>query len=143
MIGQFQAQVVSGRRIAVPKHFRKELGGTFIIARWYEECTVLVSQRKWDALLSRLRSGDSAITRSVRDTDRFVMAGAFEVSPDSQGRIVVPKILSEHARIDKECVFIGLGERAELWDERKWMVKEKLLEKSAGELLEKVAQDAR
>jgi MraZ protein len=37
-------------------------------------------------------------------------------SVDRQGRILIPTYLREHAGIDRELVFMGVGDEIEVWD---------------------------
>jgi len=40
-----------------------------------------------------------------------------QVTPDSQGRVVLPPELVTHAEIEKPVVIVGCGEYAEIWSE--------------------------
>lgn len=138
LIGQFTTLLTSKRRIAVPQHLRKQLGSKLIVARWYEKCLVLVSQESWQALLQRLTGKVEIITAPVRDTDRFIMGAAFELEADGQGRILLPESLVAFAALEKEVIFIGLGDRVEIWNKNVWQAKEKYLSAHAAELVEKL-----
>ena len=39
---------------------------------------------------------------------------------DAQGRILLPKELVKHAEITKNVVFVGVGNRVEIWAEETW-----------------------
>lgn len=47
---------------------------------------------------------------------RFLMSGAVECPFDSQGRILVPQHLREHARLEREVIIAGVGPNVEIWD---------------------------
>lgn len=142
VIGQFISNVSKARRVAVPKKFRKELGDRFVITKWYEKCLVLVSRNNWQNLLDRLTGQSRALTSPVRDTDRFLMAGAYEAKCDTQGRIVLPKNLSDYARITTEALFLGLGDRVEIWEKKEWEKRELYVATHAAGMLESIAKDA-
>jgi MraZ protein len=125
----------------VPKKFRAELGKTCIVAKWYDKCLVLLSEEAWSELLQRLTVTETIPTAAVRDTLRFVMGSAFEVSFDSQGRFVLPDSLYSYAGIKNEVIFLGLGERIEIWDKAEWSAKEQYIADNAGNLLEQLAND--
>ena len=141
MFGTYQGIISPKRRVAIPSSFRKKLGEKFILAKWYEGCLVLVVEDSWSALLERLRGESKLITRGVRDTDRFILGSAYEVAPDEQGRVVIPSSLAAYAAIKRDVSFIGLGDRVEIWDKEAWGKREKLVSESAGDLLEKMANE--
>lgn len=141
LIGQYVSNLSPKRRAAIPKSLREELGSSLIIAKWYEGCLVLVGQKNWRALLKRLTGKIRLITAPVRETDRFILGSAFELVPDGQGRVVIPKTLADYANLTKKVVFVGLGERVEIWSEAEWNVREEFVARHAGEFIEDLAED--
>lgn len=139
LLGNYISQLGSGKRVAVPKKFRSHLGQTCIVAKWYDKCLVLLSEASWSELLQRLTVTETIPTAAVRDTMRFVMGSAFEVSFDHQGRFVLPDALLSYAGIKDEVMFLGLGSRIEIWDKNEWETKEKSISENAGALLEQLA----
>lgn len=139
LIGQFTSKLTEKERISVPKKLRKELGKELIIARWYENCLVLVSKVHWQRLMQRLSGVSGPITTPARNIERFVFGMAFEISLDAQGRFVVPDILRLYAEIKSEVVFVGLGDRVEIWSIDKWKELEKEVVIKAAEAIDKIA----
>lgn len=125
--------------MALPKRFREELGETVVLARWYENCLVVVSQDDWQKIL-RDFTGGQAVTRPARDTDRFLLGGAFEIELDPQGRFVIPAVLRQFANLADLLVFAGLGNRVEIWDKQAWEEHERELMREAGRLAERLAK---
>lgn len=140
LVGQYETKIGAKRRVAVPKVVRSHLGDKFIIARWYEGSLVLTDYKGWEKLMARLTSKVATITTTVRDTDRFVMGGAFEVEVDAQGRVIVPEVLVKHASLKSSAVFVGLSDRVEIWDKENWIKKEKEIAEYAGYLVESIAK---
>lgn len=140
LIGSYSGILSPKRRTAVPKKFLADLGNTFIIAKWYEGCLVIVGKSLWEALLDRVSPKGTVVTAPVRDTDRFILGSAFEVVPDAQGRIVIPGALASYANLSAGIVFLGLRDRIEVWDEEVWVKKEAEIASQAAELIEKLAQ---
>lgn len=143
LLGQYSVKLTDKGRLALPSKFKKILGTQVIVAKWYEGCIVVVNANEWGALLNKLTGKEKHITASVRDTDRFILGSAFEVELDAQGRFVVPKVLLNYAGVEKEAVFLGLGDRVEIWDKGAWREKEKEIQESASALIEKIADDAK
>ncbi len=141
LIGQYLSKLTEKDRISVPKKIRLELGEEMVVARWYENCLVLVSKDAWKKLLKRLTGATDLITSPVRDVDRFVLGLAFEIKLDRQGRFIMPKALLSYANIKSEVVFVGLGDRAEIWASDEWSSLEDSVEKKASRAIEKIARE--
>ena len=57
---------------------------------------------------------------NARKFSRFFLAGATTCEVDKQGRILLPAVLREFARIDKDAVLVGVGSRIEIWSRDNW-----------------------
>ena len=49
-----------------------------------------------------------------------MFAGATQVQPDKQGRILIPQNLRDYAGLQKDLVIVGASNRAEIWDQERW-----------------------
>lgn len=139
ILGKYQSNITSGKRVAVPSKVRIVLGKKFILAKWYEGCLVLISESEWSELLQRITGKSELLTQGVRDTDRFIMGSAFEMNTDAQGRIILPDELMQYAKIDKSVVFLGLGNRVEIWSETEWNKREEYVSLNAAKMMEELA----
>lgn len=139
IIGTYTSNISPARRVAVPKKFRQEMPGNFVVTRWYENCLVLVSAASWQDLMKKVSTPSLLATGPVRDTDRFIMGSAYEVEVDRQGRVVLPQQLTDYAGLKDEVLFIGLGDRVEIWDRKEWKKREEYVASHASELLETIA----
>ena len=141
LVGQYIQKISDKGRTALPAKFRREIGKDAIVAKWYEGCLIVVDLKSWDELLLKLTGKSEIITAPVRDTDRFILGSAFEVSFDQQGRFVVPRALRDYARLVDEVVFVGLGNRIEVWNKKGWEKREKQVQEKASDLVEKLARE--
>ena len=48
------------------------------------------------------------------------MAGACACEVDRQGRILIPSVLREFAKLEKDVVLVGVGSRIEIWNKAVW-----------------------
>lgn len=141
LLGTYQVKVASGRRVFIPAPLRQDLGEKYILARWYEECLVLVATDSWEALYKRLVGDQKIIVSPIRETERFILGSAYNTLPDDQGRIVIPEVLALYANFTEQVSFIGLGDRVEIWDSKIWEEKQKTLATEATEIIEKLAKE--
>ncbi|OGM56052.1 hypothetical protein A3F62_03825 [Candidatus Woesebacteria bacterium RIFCSPHIGHO2_12_FULL_44_11] len=140
-MGQYTGRLNLKRRVAIPKKFIQKLGNRPIMAKWYENCLVLVSNEGWKELLKRIGSSQKLMIAPVRDIDRFVSGSAFELEADIQGRVIIPDILSKFAGLGEEVVFLGLGDRVEVWNRETWEAKETKIMDEAKAALEEIAKN--
>jgi MraZ protein len=139
LIGTYPAVLGEKRRVTLPKKFLEELGNTLILAKWYEDCLILVKNEFWEKLLDRLTGGKKALGYGVRDIERFILGSAFQEEPDGQGRIIIPEILAKYAGLNKDLVFVGLMDKVEIWDKRIWDKKSEELAKTTKEYVEQIS----
>jgi MraZ protein len=139
-VGTYLVSVTSGKRTSIPVIFRQKLGKTIILAKWYENCLVLVGTDSWNALLDRTTGGEKMIIEPVRQTEHFIFASAYEVEVDDQGRIVLPDRLVSYAGLGEAVYFLGIGDRVEIWNKEVWEKKEAEVAADAASYIESIAK---
>lgn len=142
LIGHYFQRFSNKGRVALPSRFRKELGQIVILARWYEGSLAIFDTGSWEAIVEKI-TGGSVVTAPSRDTERFLLGGAYELELDKQGRFIIPLPLREHGQLTEEVVFVGLGNRVEIWNKSTWQTREKEIVEHAEELLEKAAKEGK
>ena len=116
--GEFRHTLDAKNRLFIPAKHREELGESFMVAKSIrDDCLKVYSMAEWEDYISPIlrmeRKASEAILRALhRD--------AAQVSPDSQGRIVLPAALVAHAGIKKTAVVVGCGKYAEIWSEENY-----------------------
>lgn len=135
LIGFYIQKIDKKGRTALPSKFKHELGDKVILSRWYERSLSIFDAVSWQRIVNQA-TGGSVITAPSRDTERFLLGGAYEIVLDRQGRFVVPLALRDYAKAEGEVVFVGLGNRVELWDKKLWEEREKHVIENAESLLE-------
>ena len=115
-MGEYHHNIDDKNRLIVPSKFREKLGETFIVTRGLENCLFIYALEDWERIVKKLESLPFT-KKDARKFMRFFLSGATNLEFDKQGRITIPSPLLSHANIKKECVIIGVGERAEIWGE--------------------------
>ena len=107
-------------RVIVPQKFREQLGEKFVLSRGMDHCLNLYTREAWKEFTDKLGQLPVLSSPDGRKVTRFFIAGAEEMETDKQGRILIPQVLREFARLDKEVVLAGVGGRIEIWDKASW-----------------------
>jgi len=119
--GRFSHTIDTKGRVSIPSGFRVELQRLSERAPIVTnaktsagECLFLYPYEDWCKLESRLvRLAPDNL--KVQDYVRFMVSGASECPIDNQGRTLLPAYLREHAKIDRDVVIAGVGDKIELW----------------------------
>ena len=118
-MGEYHHSIDEKKRIIIPSRFREELKDTFVITRGIENFLFIYSLEEWKKITDKLETLPFT-KKDARQFIRFFLSGATEAQFDKQGRIVITTPLLEYAKIEKDCVIIGAGERLEIWSENAW-----------------------
>ena len=139
LIGHYETNLSPKGRVALPSRFKKILGTKLIVTAGYEKALMIIAPKDWQAVVGQVTNRQLTVG-PARATDRFLLGSAFEVVLDTQGRFIIPKYLRKYAELTDEVVFIGVGNRLELWSETKWQAYEQYLEKNISKLGEQLAE---
>lgn len=119
LIGEYHHTLDPKKRLSLPSKFRKELGKVVIVTRGLDKCLFVFSGAAWKKLTERF-SELSIGSSDTRGFNRFMLSGASEAEVDTAGRILIPDYLKDFAGLKTDVVVAGLGDRAEVWDTKKW-----------------------
>ena len=118
LMGTFYQSMDAKGRMTFPAKLRESIGERFIVTRGSVDCLFVYAKEDFDrraAMISKLPMS------KARDMYlRAFMANASEVEPDKQGRILIPGALRDFAFLDKDVVVIGVSDRCEIWDRKRW-----------------------
>ena len=137
-IGEYRHQLDEKGRLAVPAKFRNALKKGAIVTKGLDGCLFVYTMAEWSKLVEKLSQMPVSST-AARAFSRLMLAGAFEVDIDAQGRINVPNYLIEFAHLQTKnpTVVAGLMSRLEIWEEKAWNDYKKKTEPES----EKLAED--
>ncbi len=117
--GEYKHQCDSKYRLRIPAKFKKELGEECVITKGNDGCLFLLSKKEVDVILSKLENF-SIFDKAIQKPLRIFFSSVVEVEEDGQGRFLLPANLREFASITKNVMFVGVGNRVEIWDEDRW-----------------------
>jgi MraZ protein len=115
-LGSYTYTLDDKGRVSLPAPFRRETTDPhFVLLQVYPPALALYPESAWREVEERLRG----VLRNDPDARMWVlrvMASAVEVTPDSQGRILIPSRLQEAANLDGQVLMVGAIDKVELWN---------------------------
>lgn len=118
-MGEYHHNVDTKGRLIVPAKFRDGLGETFVLTRGLDQCLFGYPMSEWAQIEEKLK-GLPLTKKDARAFTRFFFSGAMECEVDKQGRINISSPLMQYAKLDKECVVLGVSNRIEIWSKDIW-----------------------
>ena len=111
-------------RIGIPTRYRDALGtdadaNLVVTIDTEETCLLIYPLAQWQVIeekIQRLPSFDPV----ARRIQRLLIGHATDVTLDSAGRLLLPQVLRDYAKLDKRVLIIGQGTKFELWSESLW-----------------------
>lgn len=138
-IGEFQHNIDTKGRIAIPAKFRSQISGGAIITRGLDHCLFVFTSKDWEELAGKLIKLPLAQANS-RAFVRLMLSGAAQVDLDAQGRILIPDYLRKYAGLNKTAKVTGVYNRLEIWDDATWKEYKAKTESASEEIAEKLGE---
>ncbi len=131
--------VDSKGRLAVPSRYRDRLlvmaeGHLVLTLNPLDRSLWLYPLPEWEAIENKL-AGLSDFDKQGRRAKQMMRGYATDCQLDVQGRILIPQELRDYAGLGRQAVFLGQGNKFELWDKQAW-------NKQRDEWLQSVGLDA-
>lgn len=121
--GRYEHAIDSKGRTSLPSRFREVLAGhddgRVIMTSALEPCVVVYPLGEWRAFEEQI-GALSQFDEAVEMLRRIYVSGAVECEVDKLGRVLVPQTLRDHAGLQRELIWAGMGKRIELWDKARY-----------------------
>ena len=119
-IGTYECKADIKGRIMLPAALKKQLSYSikdgFVIKRAvFNPCLELYPLGEWDSLIEKINT----LNRFVKKNNDFIRrftAGVKLLDIDGTGRVLIPKNLINHAKINREVVVSSAVNILEIWD---------------------------
>lgn len=118
-LGEYKHNCDDKNRLRLPPKFRKDLSGGAVITKGNDGCLFVVPKNQFEKVLEKIDNLPMFDSKAQMPL-RMLFSSAVEVQEDNQGRFLLPANLKDFAKINKEVVFIGVGNRVELWSQEVW-----------------------
>ncbi|NOY15055.1 MAG: division/cell wall cluster transcriptional repressor MraZ [bacterium] len=138
IIGQYSAKAESNGRVMLPKKIRQFLKTKkLIVTRGYDGCLLLINTGQFQQVIKDIVS-QSFLNPDKRNTERFLLGSAFELEIDNHGRLIIPDTLKKYAGLKHQLIFVGLGNRIEIWAQEAWQKQQKYLTSKAQDIAQRL-----
>lgn len=122
MLGSVQHSIDAKNRIFIPAKFRENLGESFVIFKsMRDKCIRVVSDAEWENYIAPIQKLPRELGENVMQA---LTDDAASVTPDAQGRIVLPQSLLDKVGITKNATVAGRGTYLEIWAEEVYAEKQ-------------------
>lgn len=136
-LGEYRHTLDPKGRVNLPTKFRKDLSKGVVITRGVDRCLFVYPHATWERLAANL-ARLPLTAQAGRAFARLLLAGAMDVVPDGQGRVMLPEYLRAYAGLAKRVVLAGVYDRLEIWDEAAWAAYTKRTEKRSEAIAETI-----
>jgi MraZ protein len=111
-------------RLVMPMRYRtvlsEEVSGQMVLTIDAEErCLLLYTLSVWEEIEKKIEAL-SSFNPHTRRIQRLLIGHATELELDNNGRVLIPQLLRDYAKLDKNVVLVGQGKKFEIWDEEAW-----------------------
>jgi len=124
--GQFEVRMDGKGRLPLPVRLRHALEASSddrLVLAAYDGGLMGFVESRWRRMERRF-AGVSIFDRRTRAFLLAFVAGAAEVEPDGQGRILVPRPLRQRAGLSRSCVVVSYLGLIEIWDADRWAARQ-------------------
>ena len=121
LMGTYYHNIDAKGRMNFPTKLREVLGTTFYVTKGLDQpCLTVYSETEWERLAAKVAAIPESKGGQIR---RWLFSGAGVLTPDKQGRVLIPQDLRSFAGLEKDVVVIGANNKAEIWEKYKYVVK--------------------
>ena len=115
-LGRYEYQLDQKGRVSLPSAFRREAeGNRFVLLQWKSPALTLFPQISWAQTEERLLTFRRNEPEAWADV-LAIAASAVDVTPDKQGRILIPTWLQDAGNLKEKVLLVGNIDRVELWN---------------------------
>ena len=117
--GEYDCKLDAKGRMLLPSKLKMRLselsGNSLVVNRGFEPCLVLYPHSEWKTVFDKVKNLNE-FNKEYRTLQRNFMRGSTETDLDSVGRFLIPKSMLAYAKLEKEIIAVGVGNRIELWN---------------------------
>ena len=145
--GHFEHAIDAKGRTSLPSRFREVLAATgdprlVLTPSPFDACLHLFPMKAWEEFEAKIAALPQ-FEPNVIKLRRLYVSAAVECEVDKQGRVLVPNSLRDHAMLQKDVLWAGMGQMVELWAREKWNESQSMTDSERAEFRRAVAEQLR
>jgi MraZ protein len=133
---EYKGKLDAKGRLVLPAKMKGNLpeavSNELFMREGFEPCLELYPLIEYKKIYSKI-AGLNEFNAEYRKLQRNFFRGSTTVELDTAGRLLIPKSMLQYAKLEKEIVVVGMGNRMEIWNPEAY---EKFLIKDPQELSE-------
>lgn len=140
LTGEYEVKLDEKNRIRLPSSLCLQIGNgslNLVVNRGFEKCLILYPESVWSEKTKEVNQLNQYI-RKNREFVRYFYRGATQIISDTSGRILIPKLLQEHAGFVKDMVLLAYHQHVEIWAKEQYLIMIEQEPKNFGLLAEEV-----
>jgi MraZ protein len=139
LLGAYEHTIDDKNRLTLPARFREAFTEGVVVTRGIERCLVVYPRPDWREFVEEELSRLNPFEREARQMRRYLFSAAAETELDRQGRITLPGVLGEYAKLGRDVVVAGVQDHLEVWNRAAWREQLEAVEGSAELVAERLA----
>ncbi|MDR1797819.1 MAG: division/cell wall cluster transcriptional repressor MraZ [Clostridiales Family XIII bacterium] len=143
LTGSYFNSIDSKGRAFIPTKLRYGLAERVWLVKGIDPCLYVFTPEGWADYTAEYITGHPLDNPDARKLKRFFLANSREVEIDGHGRINIPADYLAYAGVEKEVVFVGMGDMLELWGKERYDKESDPANIDPSELLRAVARAKR
>jgi MraZ protein len=141
-VGEFETTIDGKHRLAISSEFRQQMlpeqdGDSFFLTLGPDRHLWLYPDTSYRRLMDKLKR--SPLPSRIAGKLTMFFATARQVTPDAQGRIVLPEKSMSRAIVAEKVTMVGNDDHLEIWPSEEWEKHVKEMMPSYGEILYEAA----
>ncbi|MEO1051070.1 MAG: division/cell wall cluster transcriptional repressor MraZ [Bacteroidota bacterium] len=116
---EYDCKLDAKGRLVLPAKIKSNLpeasGNELVIRKGFEPCLILYPMVEYKKLYAKI-SGLNEFNEEYRKLQRNFFRGSSTVELDGSGRFLIPKQMLGYAKIEKEAIVVGMGNKVEIWN---------------------------
>jgi MraZ protein len=120
--GRYEHSLDAKGRLILPSKFRPAFEKGGYLTQFDDRCLALWTPETFEKQMELMQTNQQ-LSADQRNLARLWASGTQEIEVDKQGRMAIPPLLREYARLTSDVLVNGAIDRVELWSPAEWQAK--------------------